>query len=505
MNAHFQNIDRQAQADLARLGILHNKPAADAAPALEAPEPLRRPVPPSKPYPTHSLGPLLAPAANALHRIVQSPLALCGQSVLAAAALAAQRLADVEIDGRVYPISLWCMTVAESGERKTATDGPALRAHRDFERRCFDQYRADKASHAEACKAVAKRNKQADAGAEEPEPEPPLLPHFIVAEPTLEGLHKLLMLGSGAVGLFTDEAAGFFGGHAMSKEHGAKSAAGFSGLWDRGEADRVRAADGAHKLFGKRLSMHLLLQPVIAERVLGDTMLSGQGFLARCLIAWPQGTAGSRRYSGESLGTDSQMLQFWNRMEALLRHPPRLADGTRNELEPLPFRLDPEARALWIKTHDLIEGMMGATGEYSQIRAWASKAPEQVLRVAGVFAAVEGTTCIDAMQIERAAEVVSWHLDEVVRLVGTCETPPEVRAGEAVLAWARERRRAFIYSSELVNRGPSCVRSADQLHGVMQMLARHGWVDPVEGGMVLDGKHRRAAWRLHPAAMEPTP
>lgn len=475
------------------------------APALEAPEPLRRPVQPSEPYPAHTLGPILAPAAQALHRVVQSPLALCGQSVLAAASLAAQRLADVEIDGRVYPTALWFMTVAESGERKSATDGPALRAHRDFERMAFDQYRTDMAAHVEACKAIAKRNKQADPGTEEREPEPPLLPHLIVAEPTLEGLHKLLMQGSGAVGLFTDEAAGFFGGHAMSKEHGAKSAAGFSGLWDRGEADRVRAADGAHKLFGKRLSMHLLLQPVIAEKVLGDPMLSGQGFLARCLIAWPQGTAGTRRYSGESLAADVDMARFWSRMDALLRQSPSLAEGSRNELDPSTLRLAPEARARWIEIHDTIEGLMGPTGEYAQVRAWASKAPEQVLRIAAVFATVEGLPGIDLEHIDRAAELVSWHLSEVVRLVSTCETPPDVRAAEAVLAWARDRRRGFVYSSELVNRGPGCVRSADHLHNVMALLARHGWVDPVEGGMVLDGRHRRAAWRVHPAALEGEP
>jgi hypothetical protein len=445
---------------------------------------------------------VLAPAAEALHRVVQSPLALCGQSVLAAAALTAQRLADVEIDGRVYPLSLWFLTVAESGERKSSTDTPALRAHREFERQCFDQYRADQGVHVEACKAIAKRNRTAEPGAEEREPPAPLLPHLLVAEPTLEGLHKLLLTGTGALGLFSDEGAGFFGGHAMSKEHGAKSAAGFSGLWDRGEADRVRAADGAHKLFGKRLSMHLLLQPVIAERVLGDPMLTGQGFLARCLIAWPKGTAGTRRYSGESLATDPEMTRFWNCMDSLLRRSPRLAEHSRNELDPITLRLTPDARLLWIEVHNFIEAMMGQNGEYTQVRAWASKAAEQILRIAGVLCVVENGSGIERTHVERAAELMSWHLAEVVRLVGTCETPQAVRAGEAVLAWARDRRQTFIYSGELVNKGPGCVRSSDHLQDVMRMLERHRWVEPISDGMVLDGRHRRAVWRVHPAALE---
>ena len=53
-----------------------------------------------------------------------------GGSLLAAASLAVQGQADVHIDGRVLPLSLWLLAVAESGERKTAVDAIAMRAAR---------------------------------------------------------------------------------------------------------------------------------------------------------------------------------------------------------------------------------------------------------------------------------------------------------------------------------------------------------------------------------------
>jgi hypothetical protein len=60
----------------------------------EPPRPLMREVPPADPFPVDALGEALAPAARAIHDRVQAPLAICGQSVLAAATLAVQAHAE---------------------------------------------------------------------------------------------------------------------------------------------------------------------------------------------------------------------------------------------------------------------------------------------------------------------------------------------------------------------------------------------------------------------------
>src|SRR5262245_30285418 len=51
----------------------------------EAPRPLMRELPPADPFPIDSLGDVLAPAARAIQDRVRAPLAICGQSALAAA------------------------------------------------------------------------------------------------------------------------------------------------------------------------------------------------------------------------------------------------------------------------------------------------------------------------------------------------------------------------------------------------------------------------------------
>ena len=52
----------------------------------EPPRPLMREPPPADPFPVHALGDVLGAAAAAIHDRVQAPIAICGQSVLAAAA-----------------------------------------------------------------------------------------------------------------------------------------------------------------------------------------------------------------------------------------------------------------------------------------------------------------------------------------------------------------------------------------------------------------------------------
>ena len=102
-----------------------------------APEPLRRPVPPPRRYPIDALGPIIAPACAAIRRVIQAPHAVCAASLLAVASLATQALANVRMDELDTVLSLWFLTVAESGERKSAVDAVAMRALREVERACM--------------------------------------------------------------------------------------------------------------------------------------------------------------------------------------------------------------------------------------------------------------------------------------------------------------------------------------------------------------------------------
>lgn len=474
---------------------------------LPEPEPLRRPLPPATPYPIDALGPVLSAAARRIHEVVQAPAALCGQSILAAASLAAQAHADVVVDGRRDPLSLFVMTIAESGERKSAADRVALEAHRVHERAALDQYGADMQmysvafqAHEAASRATAKgkkvgeiRSALEDLG---PPPTAPANPILLVPTPTLEGIHKLYTTGRPSIGLFHDDAGEFIGGHAMNAENRMKSAAGLSRLWDSGEFDRVRAGDGAQKHFGRRLSMHLMIQPVIAETVLSDDILTGQGLLARALLSWPESTIGRRPYVETDLGADPDLARYRRNVSALLEREPTLRAGSTNELQPRSLVLTPEAKRVWIAVHDAIETDQQDGGEFATVRAWASKSPAQVLRIAGVLTLIEvpDAGVIKPETIERAALLMEHHLREAARIVGTASVPAEIRHAEALRDWCHREQRTHVYSRAAMQYGPSCIRTVATFDAAIQVLERSGWAMKVEGGCYLDEAMRKRVW-----------
>ncbi len=110
-----------SDADLSEL-LTNAGPAAS-----DGPIPLFPPLPPAERFPIEALGPVLSRAAQAIARKVQVPEAIAGQSVLAAAALAAQAHADVMLPyGQTRPLSLFLVTIAASGDRKSTADNEAL-------------------------------------------------------------------------------------------------------------------------------------------------------------------------------------------------------------------------------------------------------------------------------------------------------------------------------------------------------------------------------------------
>jgi Protein of unknown function (DUF3987) len=205
----------------------HVRAIVDTAPEVmpELPRPLMRELPPADPFPVEALGDVLAPAARAINDRVQAPLAICGQSVLAAATLAVQAHADVELPTpQVKPLTNYHLTIAATGERKTAVDTEALwpvrkreaalREKHDGERREHENSRLawEKARDAatKAAKGDRARIKTA-LDALGPAPLPPLEPLLTCPEPTYEGLCRLFASDWSSLGIFASEGGQFIG------------------------------------------------------------------------------------------------------------------------------------------------------------------------------------------------------------------------------------------------------------------------------------------------------
>src|SRR5262245_31858817 len=107
----------------------------------------------------------------------------------------------------------------------------------------------------------------------------------------------------------------------MNEENRLKTLAGLSGLWGGSPISRFRAGDGITQYFGRRVSLHIQIQPLAAGSILNDPVVRDQGFLSRCLICEPASAIGSRTRVGHSPESDIALKDFRDAIARNLRVP----------------------------------------------------------------------------------------------------------------------------------------------------------------------------------------
>jgi hypothetical protein len=483
------------------------------AATAEAPAPLARDIPAPTPYPVEALGDLLGAAARGIHDKVQAPIAVCGTSVLGAAALAVQGHADVVLPtGHAKPSSLFLLSILESGGRKSAADEEALWPIRKREKALHDAYGADieSATNAIAAWETAREKvtKDKKLGREEmkyaldalgPRPLPPLMPLLTMDEPTVEGMAKLMPNGLPSLGIFSAEGGAFINGHAMKDDARLRSAAGLSGLWDGTPLRRVRAGDGAIILPGRRVSLHLMAQPDAAATLFHDPVLKDQGLLGRILPTAPDAASGSRFWRDAPASADASIRRYGARLLSILEAPMPMAEGKRNELAPRRLPLSPPARATWIAFADHIEAQLGEAGAMAPIRPLANKLPEHAARIAAVLTLVHDLAAaeVSAETMEAGIELAQHHAAEALRLDAAGKVPEKQQAALRLLDWIKNTWCEDLVSLPDITRlGPNAIRSRDMAKATVATLVEAGWLVHVQGGAEIRGERRREAWRL---------
>ena len=487
--------------------------AKDVTP--EPPRPLMRELAPADPYPVDALGDVLGAAAYAIHDRVQAPVAIGAQSVLGAAALAVQGHADVLLPiglGQARPVSCYLITIAASGERKTACDTEALwpvRKHEAALRGRHDMnmpsYTNDKIAWDKAREEALKGGKgdrtviKAALDRLGPPPAAPLYPMLTCPEPTFEGLCRLFAVGWPSLGIFAAEGGQFIGGHGMSEDNRLKTAAGMSSIWDGEPIRRVRAGDGAAILPGRRLAAHLMAQPAVADVWLRDRLLAEQGLLSRLLLSAPDSAMGTRICREGSAEADRAITRYGACMLAILEAPLPLVADKPNELTPRRLALSNDARRVWVGFANHVEAMLSPDGELRPIAGLANKLPEHAARLAGVLTLVRDIDAGEILACEMAAgvELAQHYAAEALRLDGGSRVSAELWLARRALDWLlRQWTEPAISLPDLYQRGPGAIRDAASARKVVVILADHGWLVRIAEGAVIAGVRRRDAWRI---------
>lgn len=480
--------------------------------APDGPQPLLREIATGEPYPVAHLGPLRA-AVEAVQGSSQAPLALAAASGLAVASLAVQGFADVETLGGLRPTSLYLLTIAGSGERKSACFEPlmaALRAHeREQGQAQLDDFASWQNTQAlwkgerDRILAEAKKGKgekrtasQADLEALGLEPAAPPSADRTVTEPTFEGLTRLYATGQPSLGIFSDEGGQFLGGHAMNSDNRQKTLAALNDLWQGNPIRRTRAGDGHASLHGRRLAVHLMAQPIVARNFMGDRLASETGFLPRFLICEPPSTIGTRLHANARTD-DAALAAFGQRLRVVLATPMPMEAATR-ALIPRALALAPEARKLLIGFHDAVEAAQAPGGSLAHVTGYASKAAEQAARIAGVLALWQdlNTPAVTAQDMGNGIALAQFYLSEAVRMADAAMISKEIDRAEQLRKWLQESwQHPEIMVRDVVRRGPNSLRESPKARAALGVLEQHGWIVKLDVGAVVRGSARSEAWR----------
>jgi putative DNA primase/helicase len=491
---------------------------------VESPRLLSKPLPKSKGFPIEALGEVLGNTVLEIHDKIQSPIPMCAQSVLSCIALAVQPHINIMLPfGQIRPVVLFFVTIGESGERKDGTDNEASLPIKQYEIGLQAEYDKDFSSWKNEQDAwVSVRNgilkdksltkdqkvhKLKELGEA---PAPIMLPLLTVPEPTLEGIQKFFAIGRPSLGLFSTEGGQFIGGFGMNNENKIKTSTGLSNLWDGKPITRMRAGDGTLVLHQKKLSIHLMVQPGIHERLLADSELSQQGLLSRILCSFPESAIGTRFTKNTEQKNYAGLKKYSDQLSAVLELDlPFKMDAfgkETNELKPYVLEMTKEAKKSFYQFSDYVEKLMAPGGRFETIRGFANKLGEHASRLAAILAFFENPKIIDVNEhyFDRGKTIALYYAEEALRLFGSSAISNSVSLAAKFLEWLRTSWKDDLISlPDVYQRSLSSIREKQKAKEVLGILQDHGWITKIPGGEVIKGFYREDVWQIRRKYLTP--
>lgn len=458
-------------------------------------------------YPLDAIPAIVRGAINEVVAEVMCPTPLAASCALGAMALACQGQYDVQRKpGLKGPTSLFLLTIAESGERKSECERllmERIRAYEDDQKQLAEPrvkaHRADQEAWEAVKSGLLENIKKETRGGKDTstlseqlrkhaqqEPTLPMIPGLFLEEPTTQALVYSLGKKWPTTGIFSDEAGVVFGGYAMQSSNAMQTFASWNKLWSGASLSNERRGEsyGARNC---RLSMHLLSQESTFREFVAQNrgLVRGTGLMARYLVAWPDSTMGTRFLDPATVGDTPPkpyLDRFNRRILEILESPLPLAEG--GGLSPQTIPLSGVAMAIWCDFFNQIEKELAKDGELVAVKDVASKTAENAARIAALFYVMTmqagGMLEIDAESMSAGCMLAGWHLTESQRFLAGADMPKERSAAIMLDAWLIQRCRKDgvqeVPRSTILQFGPNPLRSKAALDKCLSELTDMGRV-----------------------------
>lgn len=469
----------------------------------------------AEPYPADALPDEIQQAVEEVRTFTKAPVPLVASSALATLSLAGQAHINVKrADHLTGPTSLFFLSLADSGERKSTTDGMFSNPIREYDRAEAEKAKPELKNYAAnyagweaeregvltAIKQAAKNGeltgdlKDKLAELEQKKPPAPRVPQLLHGDDTPEHLAYTLAHKYPSAGILTAEAGLVFGSHGMGTDSIMRNLALFNTLWDGGAHQIGRRTSESYTVRGARLTMGLQVQaPTLRsfyER--SGALARGTGFFARFLLAWPESTQGYRPFSDPPDAWPA-LEGFHRRISEILNMEGNIdGDGA---LTPTQMSLSPEAKTTWVSFHDGIEEKLRTGGELYDVRDVASKVADNAARLAALFELFcsknsnFSSSNVSVEHMEAACRIAAWHLNESRRFFGELAIPTELADAAQLDAWllryCLQEEVSQVKIQKIQQYGPGKLRNKPTLLRTVRELEKLARIRLVEGKIIM--------------------
>lgn len=440
------------------------------ADAWSEPEPLASD--PSQPtrYPIEAWPPILRKPIEAIAYYTQVPLAMAGQAVLGAIAHIGQAHIDAPMGSEHKPTSLIIITEGESGTGKTQVMGLSHFKIDQHEKQLYSNYLSDISSWENNLLSLKGKDRAAFLDENPKPPNPVNMFDDATIEPLIDRFVDGEMYNAS---LSTDEAGQFFNGHTMKSDTAGSALGAITKLYSSGIAKRMRSQKNAYAnprttAYDVRMTFLLQGQRVVLEKALTDPLMSGQGFLARAMIACPEDLRGKRVWNDPKRRNDRPhdnpyLIDYWSRCQSLL--------------DPLPANLPSDStgapsriKMQWASNEALqtfedgmqaIENRQASGQVLEYLKAYASRMAENATRIASLMAFFDGRKTVTTDDIKRGFMLVEYSTTERLRYQDATPTG-EQNDSEKLICWlidkAKCKNPAVLNKSFVTQYAPNALR-----------------------------------------------
>ncbi|EJG5000444.1 DUF3987 domain-containing protein [Escherichia coli] len=439
-------------------------------------------------YPVDSFPPFIRNTIYEVQQRTQAPVSLIGTSLIGVMSYVSQnRITVCRFNDLWGPVSVYLITLAESGERKSTVDkmlmvplyqldkqllsdyeGALVNWNNEIELLNIEKKALEKKIRTEICRGqdhseTNKKLKQLLGMY----PEKPERVKMILNDATSSAIKDVLCSTWRSVGLMSDEAGTIFNGYAL------KELPFLNKIWDGSSFSIMRKSEPEKLITDAGMTISLMVQPSVFEsyKARKGDFAKGVGFFARCLFCQPYSTQGSRQITNPVCSTE-HLPVFHQRLMEIINE----SIDKPHIKERMCLHFSPEAQRRWIEFYNHTESQMSVFGCLYNYKDYASKIADNMARIAAILHYFNGDKGDISLHITEAAiEITTWYVNEYLRLFAKPEESAQINKDVEELDWWIRNQCSrigapYIRKNTILQYGPNRLRNNARVNEILEIL-----------------------------------